>query len=216
MEEGFGKPWVSEADKAPNLLLWYTSQMEKLLEFTVFLQKFREVKRMIKFKDGSSENDAEHSFQLAVTAWYIVSTNNLKLNLEKILMYALAHDLVEAYAGDTPAIHKDYENERGTKKAREEEAARRMHKEFGNFKDLHEIIERYEERDDEESRFVYALDKMMPVLNIYLQDGYSWKINNISIDDVVEYKKDKIAESGTIKKYFDEVVPLLRKLPGLS
>ena len=191
--------------------------MKNLLEFTAFLQKFRRIKRRIKFKDGSFENDAEHSFQLAMTAWYIISANKLKLDLEKVLEYSLAHDLVETYAGDTPSdVHRTFSKARKTKEEREEKALKRIEKEFSTFKDLHKIIRAYERREDEESKLVYALDKMMPILNIYLEKGYSWKLYNVSIDDVVLYKKDKIAESKVVKKYFDQTVPLLRKLKGFS
>lgn len=189
--------------------------MKNLLEFTSFLQKFRRVKRRIKFRDGTHENDAEHSFQLAMTAWYIVSANKLKLNLKKVLEYSLAHDLVEAYAGDTPSeVHKNFAKSRKTKEAREERALKRIESDFKSFKDLHKIIKAYERRRDEESKFVYALDKMMPILNIYLEKGYSWKVYKVSIDDVLAYKKDKIAESKAVKKYFDQMVPILRKLKG--
>jgi putative hydrolase of HD superfamily len=188
--------------------------MDQLLKFTELTRKFRAVKRKVIFADDKqAENDAEHSYQLAVTAWYIASANKLKLNLEKVFAYALAHDLVEAYAGDTPsAVHRSYGAERETKKAREEEAAQRIKKEFPEFADLHHIIHAYEERNDEESRFVYALDKVMPILNIYLDGGYSWKINDVNIEDVIAYKKDQIAESPEIKKYFDMLVPLIKHL----
>jgi putative hydrolase of HD superfamily len=191
--------------------------MEQLLKFIELTRKFRDVERMIRFKDGTNENDAEHSYQLAITAWYLVESNKLDLDIGKVLRYALAHDLVEAYAGDTPSdVHRKYEAERNTKKHREEEAALRLREEFKEFPDLHEIIEHYEKREDEESKFVYALDKIMPILNIYLDDGYSWKANNVSVEDVVQYKKEKIAESPIIQKYFDYLVPMIRNLPGLS
>lgn len=187
--------------------------MDQLLRFIELTKKFREVKRMIRFKDDTLESDPEHSFQLAVTAWYIVEANKLDLDLGLIFKYALAHDLVEVYAGDTPSsVHREYESARETKKAREEEAAERIKEEFPEFSGLHSIIHAYERREDEESKFVYALDKLMPALNIYLDDGYSWKVNDVRIEDVIEYKKDQIAESPEIKKYFDMLVPLLQKL----
>jgi putative hydrolase of HD superfamily len=192
--------------------------MERLLRFIELTRQFRRVERKVILADNKrAENDAEHSFQLAITAWFIASTNKLSLNAELVLKYALAHDLVEAYAGDTPsAVHPSYEAERQTKKAREEEALKRIRAEFPEFADLFKIIEKYEERSDEESRFVYALDKIMPVLNIYIDKGYSWSVNGVKIEDVVEYKKDQIAASPEIKKYFDELAPLIRGLPGFD
>jgi putative hydrolase of HD superfamily len=188
--------------------------MKKLLEFIELTHKFRAVKRKVVFaSDKEHENDAEHSFQLALCAWYLINTDKIKLDTEKALKYALAHDLVEAYAGDTPsAVHRSFEAERQTKKAREEEAAKRIEEEFPEFKELHKIIHAYEMREDKESKFVYALDKVMPILNIYLDKGYSWKVNDVKIEDVIAYKKDQIAESPEVKKYFDQLIPLIRKL----
>lgn len=191
--------------------------MENLLQFITLTKQFRSVKRRIEFKDGTNENDAEHSYQLAMTAWYIIEANNLKLDVGLVMKYALAHDLVEVYAGDTPSeVHKEFEGERNTKHQREEEAAHRLQKEFVEFAGLHDIIERYEKREDEESKLVYALDKIMPILNIYLEDGHSWRKFGVKVDDVIKYKKDKIAESPTIQKYFDMLVPLIKNLPDLS
>lgn len=187
--------------------------MNQLLKFVELTRKFRDVKRRIRFSDGTDENDAEHSFQLAITAWFVAESNQLNLDKEKVLKYALAHDLVEAYAGDTPSsVHRDFASERETKHEREREAALRIKNEFPEFSELHQIIEQYEKREDEEARFVYALDKIMPVLNIYLDNGHSWKNFGVSVDDVILYKKDQIADAPAVKKYFDEIVPLLKKL----
>jgi putative hydrolase of HD superfamily len=188
--------------------------MEQLLNFIRLTHKFRSVKRKVVFSDREEpENDAEHSYQLALTAWYIISSKKLDLDLELVFKYAIAHDLVEAYAGDTPAaVHKAFAEEQKTKIAREKEAAKRISNEFPEFGDLHEFIHRYEERSDAESRFVYALDKIMPVMNIYLDQGHAWKVNNIDIEDVVRYKEEQIAEVPEIKNYFDLLVPLIRGL----
>lgn len=188
--------------------------MQQLLAFTELIRKFREVRRKVIFSyRAEPENDLEHSGQLALTAWYICSSQKLDLDLEKIFQYALAHDLVEAYAGDTPsAVHRSYEAERGSKEEREAIAAKRIKEEFPEFADLHEVIHSYERRADREARFVYALDKILPILNIYPDGGHSWKINDVRIEDVIEYKKDKIAESPEIQKYFEELVPMLRGL----
>lgn len=191
--------------------------MDKLLQFVEFTRKFRAVDRMVQFPDGRHENDAEHSYQLALIAWYILSKDNLSLDTGKVLKYALIHDLVEVYAGDTPAaVHRNFEEERSTKEEREELAARRMQDEFPEFNELHDLIHKYEERGDEEARFVYALDKMMPIFNIYLDKGHSWKVYGVKIEDVIEYKKDKIAESKEVKKYFDLIIPLIEGLDGLG
>ncbi len=186
--------------------------MDELLKFVKLTQEFRAVKRKIALpKENREENDAEHSYQLAIVAWYLISTQGLKLDLSLALRYALVHDLVEVYAGDTPAIQKGYEEVQRTKHEREEKAALRLRKEFGEFPEMHALIDAYELRPDEESKFIYALDKIIPVMNIYLDEGHSWKIHNISLDDIIENKKNKVLVSEEVKKYFDKIVERLRE-----
>lgn len=186
--------------------------MDNLLRFIKLTQEFKAVKRkVILAKEDREENDAEHSYQLAIVAWYLISTQGLKLDLGLTLRYALVHDLVEVYAGDTPAFQKGYEKEKETKKQREEDAAKQLAKEFPEFSQLHEFINAYELRVDEESKFIYALDKIVPIMNIYLDKGHSWKIHNISLDELIENKQDKVLLSKEVKKYFDEIVEMLRQ-----
>src|SRR4051812_27182979 len=101
--------------------------MENLLKIAKLSKDFGEIRRKIVFaKDSREENDAEHSFQLALLSWYIISSKSLPLNMEKAFKYALAHDLVEVYAGDTPAsVHKGFAEEQKTKHEREASAALR-------------------------------------------------------------------------------------------
>jgi len=187
--------------------------MDELLKFVEMTQEFKAVRRKVVLaKEGREENDAEHSYQLALVAWYIISTQNLKLDLSLVFKYALAHDLVEVYAGDTPsAVLRGYEDERKTKQRREKNALNRLREEFPEFYDLFGLIEGYESHANDESRFVYALDKILPIMNIYLDQGYSWKKHKVALKDIIEYKKDKIALSPDVQKYFEQIMVLLRE-----
>ena len=66
-------------------------------------------------------------------------------------------------------------------------------------------------KEDPESRFVYALDKIEPVIKLYLDGGWTWKEKKVTLEMVYENKKDKVALSPEIKAYFDEFMGLLRK-----
>src|SRR3989344_1062689 len=149
------------------------SNLDKILNFIELIQKFRSIERLVHVNGKDrNENDVEHSFSLAMLGWYINDTEKLGLNLEKIIKYALIHDLVEVHAGDTFFYHKD-SNMTADKKEREERAAHKLRGEYPEFPELHSIMEKYEKREDKESKFVYALDKIEPVLNIYLDKGRS-------------------------------------------
>ena len=155
------------------------------------------------------ENDAEHSFQLALTAWYLITTEKLDLDVTKIIKYALAHDLVETYAGDV--FHYTSNNkEKQEKKKRENQALQQIKDEFPEFSDLHVIIEAYERKIDAETRFVYALDKLLPAINNYLDEGRSWKKNGVTFEMLLT-KADKIGLSEELEPLWAELIKLVEK-----
>lgn len=185
--------------------------MEDLLKFVELTQEFKAVRRkVILAKEGRQENDAEHSFQLALLAWYIISSRKLDLDQDLCMRYALVHDLPEVYAGDTPSeVHKKYAQARSKKHEREERAIQKLMYEFPEFPQMHDLIRAYELKEDEESKFVYALDKIIPLMNIYLDKGHSWIIHGITLEDIVNDKAKKVEVSPEIKKYYDLIMELL-------
>lgn len=77
-------------------------ELPNIINFTKLLNKFCDIERVIHSNGGDRlENDVEHSYRLAMLAWYIISSNKLSLDLDLVIKYALVHDLVEVYAGDT-------------------------------------------------------------------------------------------------------------------
>lgn len=185
--------------------------LQKLLGFARMLNELQAVERVIRVKNADRwENDMEHSYHLAMLAWYIIDSQQLALDREKVLRYALAHDLVEVYAGDTYLFSEDKEL-LDSKPERERLAAERLAKEFPEVPEMHDAIFRYVRKDDPESRFVYALDKIEPIIKLYLDGGRTWKEMHVTLDMAYESKKDKVALSPEIKAYFDEMMVLLRK-----
>lgn len=183
-------------------------EINDLLKFVEFTNKFREVERQI-LATGTSrnENDAEHSFQLAMTAWYFIQAKELDLDINLVIQYALVHDLVETYAGDTYFTSVELAE---SKHDREALAAARIKEEFPEFTDLHRLVEAYEKREDPESRFVYALDKMIPVMNIYLDKGVTFRRDSITME-IVRTKDAKIAASEQVMKVWLEFLQLLER-----
>jgi len=184
--------------------------LQQALKFSDILNQFRLVKRMLRVNGETRwENDVEHSYQLAMLAWYIADARKLSLDIGLLVKYALIHDLVEVYAGDT-YIYSDSQDDIDSKHDREEEARKRLQKEFAEFEELHRLIVQYEDRRDAESKFVYALDKIQPMLNIYLDDGKTWQEKGVTLEMLVENKQDKVKISPEVKRYFDEFIRLLQ------
>jgi putative hydrolase of HD superfamily len=185
--------------------------LDNLLTFAKMLGELQAVERVIRVKGTERwENDVEHSYSLAMLAWYVLDTGKFPLDREKVLRYALAHDLVEVYAGDTYLYTEDKELLE-SKPERERVAAERLQQEFPELPDMHVAISAYVAKEDAESRFVYALDKIEPILKIYLDGGRTWKEKNVTLTMLYENKKDKVALSPEIQTYFDELMLLLKE-----
>jgi len=185
--------------------------LSKIINFTKLLNKFRSVERVLLVNEKDrNENDVEHSYYMAMLAWYIVNVNKLDLDINLVIKYALIHDFVEVYAGDTYIYSSDRAHIE-SKEKREKEAAEKLQKDFSEFEDMHTLIEKYEKREDRESRFVYALDKIQPVLNIYTDGGRTWKVHKVGLQMLIDHKKDKVIVSPEVKKYFEDLIELLKK-----
>jgi putative hydrolase of HD superfamily len=186
------------------------SLLEHVLKFNNLLHAYRAVKRRILIHGSDEqENDVEHSFNIAMLAWHINSVKGLKLDTEKLFAYALVHDLVEVYAGDT-FFYADEKTKAG-KEEREALALLRLKDEFPEFPELHATIADYERREDRESKFIYALDKVEPLLSIYQDGGRTWRRDAVSLDMITSMKTAKVAVDPTIERIFKELIEVFKK-----
>lgn len=187
--------------------------IQNILNFVDFTHKFNQLKRQL-YATGENrlENDSEHSFELAMVSWYIISTKKLKYNIDKVIRYALVHDLVEIYAGDT-FFYSDKAS-KDKKKENEKEALKKIEEEFKEFPEMIKIIHNYENRIDKESEFIYTLDKILPVMNIYLDKGRSWREHKIKFDMLVENKK-KVVINQDVNDIWEELVKVVEKEKGV-
>ena len=137
----------------------------------------------------------------------------LPLDKGKVLQLALTHDLVETYAGDT-YFHSDAEKH-AAQKEREAEATKRIAQEFADFPTLQASIHEYEERKTEEARFVYAMDKLVPLLIIYQDGGRQWHELKVTLRMITEGKRPKVALSPEVVPYFEAMISRLEQEPEL-
>ena len=99
-------------------------RLEKQMEFILEVDKVKKIVRQTYLSDASrKENDAEHSWHLALMAVLLKEYSNEEVDLAKVIPMVLIHDLVEIDAGDTYAY-----DEAGaeTKRERETKAADRI------------------------------------------------------------------------------------------
>lgn len=184
--------------------------IRRIIELQATILRFRAIGRenRIPPENEVPENDVEHSYSLALVGWYLAQFFP-HLNQEKVLKYALAHDLIEIHAGDTFAYGS--EADISSKQAREAAAQRQLAEEWQDFADLHEHIIEYEDKSTNEAKFIYSLDKLMPALMNYLGNGDVWKRHGVSIERFKREKESKMPVSPEVYPYYHELLALIEK-----
>lgn len=108
---------------------------------------------------NTHEDDSSHSLSVAIICWhYLEKLKPINMSVEKVLKYALIHDLVEIYAGDVITYAKPKALEQ--KEVDEAKALQRLKNELKFEPDLVNHLADYQNHSDIESRFVWACDKM--------------------------------------------------------
>lgn len=154
------------------------------------------------------ENDAEHSFHLALFVIMLAEYANEPIDVLKAVKTVLIHDIVEIDAGDTYFFDdKGYK----TKRDRETRAADRLFGLLPNEQrdEYRTLWEEFEAGSTPEARFASSVDRMQPMLLNYLKDGISWREHNVSYEQVKE--RGKCIKGGSEKLWehmdalFDDV-----------
>ncbi len=169
-------------------------RLKKQLAFFSEIDKMKSVFRRNLIMDGTRrENDAEHSWSIAMLAVLLEEYAAKPVNLERVMKMLLAHDLVEVYAGDTFA-YDAVGNQ--SKEDREREAADRLYsilpEEQG--KELRDLWEEFDRMDTDDSRYAAALDRIQPLLCNYATEGHTWKIGYV--DSAMVYKRMEPIKTG--------------------
>ena len=162
-------------------------KLRKQIEFAVTVDKMKEVLRRNLVVSGERrENDAEHSWHLALMAMLLEEYSAEKVNIERVLKIALVHDLVEVYAGDTFAYdEKGYED----KEERERAAADKL---FGSLEseqsaEFRALWDEFEAAETPESKYANAIDRIQPLILHYLTNGHTWRLGNVHAPQI--YKR---------------------------
>jgi putative hydrolase of HD superfamily len=182
--------------------------VQRIAELQQLIADFSRILRVLHLADtGRLENDVEHSFSLALTCWYLAPKIAPKLNLEKILRYSLAHDIVELHSGDTYVFDKKRVK---TKATREKAALKQLRADWPDFTDLADAAQSYQDKQDAEARFVYTIDKMLPPIMINLgQKDKFWVPNKVTREMHEAEKRDKMMLSEEASDYCELLIEWL-------
>jgi putative hydrolases of HD superfamily len=151
-------------------------------------------------KTDQKENDIEHSLTVALLCWYIHDRHHLELDISKILKYAITHDFVERYAGDVNTFASQKEREQ--KVVNEQASLERLSVEYKDFPDMISSMRNYESKQDEESNFVWTVDKMQGMIMGDMDDWRPYASINITYDQFVGKHGEHLKKSS---KYCKEI-----------
>ncbi|PIE33407.1 phosphohydrolase [candidate division KSB3 bacterium] len=164
-----------------------SERLEQQIAFIVEIDKLKHIYRRTFLMDGSrTENDAEHSWHLAVMAMLLVEhAKEEQLDLLHIVKMVLIHDLIEIDAGDTYL----YDEQAAQDKAeREQRAADRLFAMLPDeqAREFRALWDEFEEKETPEAKFATSLDRMQPLLHNYHTQGKSWQQHGVTSDRVVQ------------------------------
>ena len=182
------------------------NRFEQQMKFSLEIDKVKNVFRQTYLADGNrKENDAEHSWHMAIMAFLLKEYAQEEVDIMRVVLMVLIHDLVEIDAGDTYAYDLDGLQ---TKREREVKAAERI---FGllpkdqeeQFRELWDEFEAYESA---EAKYAHMLDNFQPLMLNDALDGKSWKEHKVKKSQIYSRNAKTMEGSEKIWEYMKDLV----------
>ncbi|MBR7799253.1 HD domain-containing protein [Undibacterium fentianense] len=158
------------------------------LNFILELDKLKAVyrKALIKADNNRYENSAEHSWHIALTSHVLAPYADSSVDIARVSLMLLIHDIVEIDAGDTFAF--DHLAVLSAQSIKESAAAERI---FGllpapynaQFIDLWNEFEKAMTPD---AQFAKAMDRILPLIQNMQNNGGSWAQNSVTKNQVIQ------------------------------
>jgi putative hydrolase of HD superfamily len=174
---------------------------ENLLRQLSFLTEIDELKQILRqtvlLKDLRQENDAEHSWHLAMMVVLLSKySNDSNIDVLRTIEMVLIHDIVEIDAGDTFCYDA---HDREQKTVKEREAASRI---FGMLpeeqaNEFKLLWEEFEKMETPEARFAAAVDRLQPLLLNFNTRGHAWLKHGVKRSQVIE--RNMHIEKGSVE-----------------
>ena len=183
-------------------------RLKQQLEFALEIDKEKNIFRQTHLSGhGRNENDAEHAWHMAIMAYVLREYANEPVDIARVMLMCLIHDIVEIDAGDTYAY--DAEGLK-TQKARENAAKERI---FSLLPDeqkqeLMQLFDEFEDFATPESKFAHAMDNLQPLLLNNSNGGGDWKEHDVSAEQV--YGRQRKTRLGS-ERLYEETDRILRE-----
>ncbi|MCG9540843.1 MULTISPECIES: HD domain-containing protein [Vibrio harveyi group] len=165
-------------------------RLEKQLALVIELDKLKSILRRTRVKsaEGRLENSGEHSWHVALMAILMEEHANAPVDICRVMKMLLIHDVVEIDAGDTFVYDTAASQEQVEKEIR---AAERL---FGMLptdqgQELLALWQEFEAAQSDDAKYAKALDRLIPMLLNYHNNGQSWKENSVTREQALTINK---------------------------
>ncbi|MES2239116.1 MAG: HD domain-containing protein [Bacteroidota bacterium] len=172
-----------------------TANLLQQINFIKEIDKIKYIQRKTKlFNSDRNENDAEHSWHLAMMTIVLAEHSDVPIDILKVLKMVLIHDIVEIDAGDT-FIYDTTKSHSNTNEERI--AANRI---FGMLPkeqaaEFISVWEEFESGETNEAKFAKSMDRLEPLLQNTSNNGGTWAEFGVTYDKV--YEKKKVIKEGS-------------------
>lgn len=181
-------------------------RLRKQMEFALEVDKEKNIFRQTHLSGhGRNENDAEHAWHMAVMAYLLREYSNEKIDITKVMLMCLIHDIVEIDAGDTYAYDEEGKK---TKKAREDAAKNRIFSILpeDQKKELMDLFDEFEESETPEARFAHAMDNLQPLMLNNSNGGGDWREHGVKSSQVYARQSGTKAGSEELYELTDKII----------
>jgi len=186
-------------------------RLKKQLDFALEIDKEKNVFRQTHLSGhGRNENDAEHAWHMAIMAYLLREYANEGVDVAKVMLMCLIHDIVEIDAGDTYAY--DPESLK-TQKCREDIAKHRIFSLLpeDQKKEFTALFDEFEAFQSPEAKFAHAMDNLQPLLLNDSNGGGDWKAHGVSAAQVYKRQETTVLGSKTLFEVTDRIIKKNRK-----
>lgn len=159
-------------------------RLKKQLDFALEIDKEKNIFRQTHLSGyGRNENDAEHAWHMAVMAYLLREYANEEVDIAKVMLMCLIHDIVEIEAGDTYTYDEEAKK---TQKSREDAAKEKIYSLLpeDQKRELIALFDEFEAYETAEAKFAHAMDNLQPLILNNSNDGGDWKGHDVSAEQV--------------------------------
>ena len=174
-------------------------RISKQLAFALEIDKVKNVFRQTHLSEhGRNENDAEHSWHMAIMAYLLREYANEDVDIAKVMLMCLIHDIVEIDAGDTYAYDTEAQK---TQKAREDAAKERIYSILPEEQraEFIALFDEFEACETAESRYAHAMDNLQPLILNNSNGGSDWREHSVTAEQI--YRRQGKTKEGSEKLY---------------